>query len=377
MTEKYLVHIRNVLVTLLVIVFLAVLKVTGSVSINLVLALLIFFFIIPLVSFLERKHVPQTLVSFIAIMMVIVVFATASWFIAYVAELLVTNLPAYADKMDKFDAMLMSFLGRWINVPEESTISSFFNIDWVGVVMPMLRSISGTAFDVLKNSLIMIIFVSFLIIERHTIVPKIELAVAKDNQQQAVSILDKCNRQVSKYLGIKFLISLLTGILFYVVAKIAKLDFASIWGVLAVIMNFIPTFGSIIITALIILMAMVQYLPMWTPIIFVSVFSVAIQFVLGNIVEPRIQGNQLNLSPFVIIVAVSVFGYIWGFVGMFLAVPLLSIIVIVMSNFKATRGIAVMLSSPESLRRNMEYMNENDDKKQPSLFNSDYQSQQH
>ena len=128
------------------------------------------------------------------------------------------------------------------------------------------------------------------------------------------------------------------------------LDFAFLWGVLAVVMNFIPTIGSIVITVLTIFMAVVQFLPNWTPILIVAAGTILTQNIIGNIIDPRLQGNQLNLSPFVILVALSVFGYVWGIVGMFLAVPLLSVLQIVFANMEETKPIAILMSSGNSFR---------------------------
>ena len=187
-------------------------------------------------------------------------------------------------------------------------------------------------------------------LERHTLIPKITYAASKDKEGRVQAIWDRINRQVSKYIGIKSIVSVITGAFFYIVGKSVGLDFAFLWGVLAVVMNFIPTIGSIVITVLTIFMAVVQFLPNWTPILIVAAGTILTQNIIGNIIDPRLQGNQLNLSPFVILVALSVFGYVWGIVGMFLAVPLLSVLQIVFANMEETKPIAILMSSGNSFR---------------------------
>ena len=145
--------------------------------------------------------------------------------------------------------------------------------------------------------------------------------------------------------------SIITGGLFYLVGLLVGLDFAFLWAVLAVVLNFIPTIGSIVITVLMIIMSIVQFAPNITPIIIVAVSTVLIQNVIGNFIDPKLSGNSLNLSPFVILVALSVFGYVWGIVGMFLAVPLLSILQIVCANMEETRPIALAISSGRTIRK--------------------------
>jgi hypothetical protein len=89
-------------------------------------------------------------------------------------------------------------------------------------------------------------------------------------------------------------------------------------------------------------------------IIYVAVLMISIQMVLGNIIDPRLQGVQLNLSPFVILVALSLWGYIWGIAGMFLAVPITSVLQIICANVKSLRSVAIIISSGKGYRRQYE-----------------------
>ena len=162
---------------------------------------------------------------------------------------------------------------------------------------------------------------------------------------------ERISKQVSKYLLLKALISFLTGVLFYLTAQVSGMEVPLLYGVLAFVFNFIPSIGSIIVTIITIGMSVVQFAPRWSPIVFVAIMSVSTQMVLGNIIDPKLQGGQLNLSPVVILVGLSIWGYIWGVVGMFLAVPVISCIEIVCANVKALRPIALLLSGGRSFLR--------------------------
>ena len=354
MKDKYLKQIRNGLYVILAIGIMTICKVTSSVSINLILSVFIFLMMLPFVTALERIHVKGFIATIIAILLIIVIVSGVVWFILYTVNQLIGIIPAYSHRFTFLDAYLMDMVRRLRDVEDADSIIKLFNIDWASTVMPLLRSVSASAIEIAKNAVVTILLAVFLLLERHTIVPKMTAASQnKDNPEKASMMLDRINRQVSKYLGTKFVLSLITGILFYGIALIAKLDLAFLWGVLAVLLNFIPTFGSIIITAITILVAVVQFLPDWTPILIVAAGTIATQMIVGNIIDPRVQGNQLNLSPFVILVSLSIFGYIWGIVGMFLAVPIISILQIVFANMNSTRGIAIMMSSGSSLKRRM------------------------
>ena len=140
-------------------------------------------------------------------------------------------------------------------------------------------------------------FLLFLILERQTLTPKIKQAFNSEKSQMIVSIAQRTTNQISRYLLIKFSMSLITGILFYLTAAVTNLDFAILWGLLAFVLNFIPSIGSIIATLITIAMALIQFTPDWISIIYVAVLTISIQTVFGNIIDPRLQGVQLGLSP--------------------------------------------------------------------------------
>ena len=194
----------------------------------------------------------------------------------------------------------------------------------------------------------------FIILERQTVMPKLLAALPRGKVQRASQMVERMNRQTSRYLLTKVIISVATGIMFYFASIISHLDFALVWGVLAVILNFIPTIGSIVCTAGTIIMAIIQFAPDWGNIIYVTLLMISIEMVLGNIIDPRLQGVQLNISPLVILVALAVWGYIWGLAGMFLAVPLTSIIQIVCANIPTLRPIAILLSEGRYYRRDFD-----------------------
>ena len=348
MKEKYLKQIRNILYFLLTVTLMGICKITSSVSINLIMSMFIFLIMLPVVSALERHKVPGGLATLISALIAVMVVSAAVGFIFYTVNQLINILPGYVVRLNYLDSYLMGIISRVRGVPHQDSLIKFLNIDWASSLMPLLRSVSSSAINIIKNSLIILLLAMFLMMERHTLIPKLSSVTQNSENPEKVAIMmDRVNRQVSKYLGMKLLLSTITGLLFYATGL------AFLWGVLAVILNFIPTFGSIIITLITIFMAVLQFLPDWTPVIIVAAGTIATQMIIGNILDPRLQGNQLNLSPFFILASLSIFGYIWGIIGMFLAVPIMSIMQIIFANMDSTRGIAILVSSGSSLRKRM------------------------
>ena len=351
-TAKHIATIKTILVILLIIAVLAVSKISGKVSIQILLSVFIFLLVLPLASALEKAKFPNWLATVITVLVIIITVLFFVWFVFFTVDMLIQKVPDYAARINDLDGLLKSIASKWIEIPEDVTFFSTLKIDWVGsVIMPTLRSVSSSAISLLSTLLLVVLMTVFLLGERHTIIPKLLNFIQKGEEEKLTVIWDRIIRQVSKYISIKVSISLLTGILFYLVCLIAGLDFAFLWGVLAVVLNFIPTIGSIVITVLVTVMAIVQFAPAIGPILFVGISAIVIQNLVGNFLDPRLSGNSLNLSPFVILAALSVFGFVWGIVGMFLAVPLLSILQIICANVDSTRPIAMLISSGRSYRK--------------------------
>ena len=122
------------------------------------------------------------------------------------------------------------------------------------------------------------------------------------------------------------------------------LDNALFWAFVIFLLNYVPTVGSIVATVLPTLFALVQFDSYWMPL---AVFAGVgfWQFAIGNFLQPRMQGQSLNLSILVVLLSLSIWGAIWGIAGMFLAAPLTVMVMIVLSQFPTTYPIAVILSA--------------------------------
>ena len=350
-------QIRNILAFLAGVLFLFLLKVCSDFILPIVIAFFIFVLVSPILSRLDRMHVPRILSLVIVMVLVLVVFVLFVYVFFLMVNMLIQpgGIPAYAPRVQAFDRYLSSMLARYMDVdPQSFSLLSYLNIDWYGILMASLTSISGKFISILSDALLVYVYLLFIILERKTVFPKLLEAFPRGKAQRAGQMVARMNHQMSKYLLIKVVISIATGILFYFVSVITGLDFALVWGVLAVILNFIPTIGSIVCTAGTIIMAIIQFSPDWGYVIYISILMISIEMALGNIIDPRLQGVQLNISPFVILVSLAIWGYIWGLAGMFLSVPLTSIIQIISANVPALKPVAIMLSEGRDYRRRFE-----------------------
>ncbi len=341
---------KTALIIIAVIFVVAALKIANTVTLPLVISLFCFLLFNPLLNKMEKVKIPRWLGVVIAMLLLLIILVAAGWFFFFTIDLLVKRLPMYIGRFTVIDAWLADKL----NLDAGTSFLSYLNFDWQGIILSSLSSASGKAINVVSKAMLIYIFVLFLLLERQSLIPKLKVAIPSRKGMKLAVLFERVNRQISKYLLLKALISMATGLLFYLAALATGLDFAVMWGVLAFVLNFIPSIGSIIITVMTIIMAILQFFPNWANIIYVAILMISIQMVLGNILDPRIQGVQLNLSPFIILVSLSLWGFIWGIAGMFLAVPITSVIQILCANVKSLKPIAVMIGSGKSYRKMIE-----------------------
>ncbi len=361
-------QVRNILAFIAAVLFLFILKACSEFILPIVIAFFIFVLVSPILSRLDKLRIPRFISMILVMLLVLVVFVLFVYVFFMMVNMLIQpdGIPAYAARVQSFDRYLSALIAPYMDEdPATFSILMLLNIDWYGLLMASLTSISGKFISILSDALLVYVYLLFIIMERQTIFPKLLEAFPRGKAQRAGQMVSRMNRQMSKYLILKVVISVATGILFYFASLISGLDFALVWGVLAVILNFIPTIGSIVGTAGTIIMAIIQYAPDWGYVIYIALLMISIEMVLGNIIDPRLQGVQLNISPLVILVSLAVWGYIWGIAGMFLAVPLTSIIQIICANIPTLKPVAIMLSEGRDYRRRFERMKRRHRRKGP------------
>jgi len=245
------------------------------------------------------------------------------------------NVNKMTDSVNKrFDIDLANMLGDFTKDLKFGSILS--------VLFSTLTGLFGNAFTVL-------LYLLFLLLEE-PIFPKKIKAMYPDAKKykQVTDLVNKIDHSIGNYVALKTLTSLITGFLSYIALLFIGIDAPLFWAFLIFILNFIPTIGSLIATLFPALFAILQFGD-FTPGILVLAIVGAIQLIIGNLVEPRLMGNSLNISPLVVFLTLAAWGVIWGISGMLLSVPITVIMIIVMSEFSGTRPFAILLSQRGTL----------------------------
>lgn len=208
----------------------------------------------------------------------------------------------------------------------------------------LLRSTALSATTLVGGAFVVIVYAAFLLVERRMFERKLD-RMSSDPAQTARlrRIVSSINDRIGEYLAAKTLINAILGVISWAVLFAAALPFGAFWAVLIAILNYIPYVGSVLGVAFPTAYALVFY-PEANSVILLFLGLTAAQIFVGSVIEPRLLGQALNLSPFVILLAVTAWGAMWGITGALLAVPITASLAIVFSEFPGTRPIAVLMS---------------------------------
>ena len=343
---QYAKHIRNILLVFLVIFAISFLKLASSILLPIVIAMFLFMLLNPILNRLDGTRIPRLLSTLIVMVLVVLVSAVFIYVLFLIVNMLLSKLPYYAMRVNEIDMLLSQYIAPLLGMDgAEFSIIDYLDINWYTLAIQSLSSFSSSIIDLFSDWMLVFLYLLFILLERSSFPEKIMSVLSPEKALRVSKLSMKINRQIAKYIFLKLMISLITGFLFYAVAIHTGLDFALAWGVLATILNFIPTIGSIIVTAGTIIMAVIQFMPSWITVLYIAVLMISIEMIMGNIIDPKLQGVKLNISPLVILISLAFWGYIWGLAGMFLAVPITSTLQIFMANIPSLKGIAVILST--------------------------------
>jgi predicted PurR-regulated permease PerM len=213
-----------------------------------------------------------------------------------------------------------------------------FNVQ--ALVASMLASLSS----VIVNIFVIVLYASFLLVEQRTFGEKLaNMAANSSNAARIKSVVIDINRRIGAYLALKTLLGVVLGGLCWGAMLSVGLEFAGLWAVLTALLNYVPYIGSVLAIIFPVLMSVLQFGQV-NEVLIVLLSLTVIHFVIGNILDPYLMGNSLNLSPFAILASMAIWSAIWGVPGAFLAVPITVSVIIIFSEFEMTRPVAILLS---------------------------------
>ena len=316
----------------------------------LIVALILWFIVAEVRSLLSKikikqKSLPRPILTLISTAAVFFIFYIITDLIILNFQNLVVNAARYNDALVNLleqieDFMGIENLGEAVDNQQGAIVSGASN------AARALASFVGRMFLVL-------FYMLFLLLEEAALGNKMRKIYARSSSKQSIkNNISRISNLLSAYLGIKIFTSFLTGFLSYFVLLIIGIDLPMLWAFIIFILNFIPSVGSIVATSFPVIFSMLQFSGEWGKTLAVLIGVLAVQVGVGNLLEPRILGNRLNLSPLVVILGLTFWGFVWGFVGMLLSVPIMATLMIIFSQFEDTRSTAILFSKDG----NIEYL---------------------
>ncbi|MEM7502367.1 MAG: AI-2E family transporter [Pseudomonadota bacterium] len=288
---------------------------------------------------LQSKRVP----SFIAALLIVVAMMLLLGVIGTILGTSIADftaaLPGYQARLDTIIEGFFQFVARYVD--DDQSVENLSDLVDPGWAMGQAASLLNALRDVLTNAFLIMFTMVFILLEASGFSTKVRAAFG--NHTRAFVRARLFLNNLGRYLGIKTVVSMATGLSAWGLTWWIGLDFPLLWGMLAFLLNYVPTIGSIIAAVPAVLTAIVQ-------LGFADAASTALAFltinvVFGNLLEPRLMGYGVGISPLVVFLGLVFWGWVFGPVGMLLSVPLTMTLKMALESDPATRWIAILIGS--------------------------------
>ncbi|MBC7361104.1 MAG: AI-2E family transporter [Candidatus Aminicenantes bacterium] len=338
MSESKITRVSLIIIVLFIIGI--ILKLTKPILFPFLLALFISYAISPLLDWMLRLKFPKALAIVLILIFTFAILYLLGLLLYSSGKYFASELPKYSEKIN---SLITDFAGSLARLPVKVDIPSLVSQFNLEKVTNFLLSTLGSFLSFLTNMLLVFVFVIFILAGKDKLAGKIARAFAEERAAYVTRVLESINRQIQKYLAVKTFLSLLNGALVALILVIFGVDFALLLGFVTFILNFIPSFGSIVATIIPVVIAFFQFGNSLTPI-WVLISIAVTDTIMGNFIDPKLMGQGLDLSPLLVIFSLIFWGWLWGIPGMVLAVPLLAVMKIIFENIPSLRFLAVLMS---------------------------------
>jgi predicted PurR-regulated permease PerM len=333
--------IRILLTAACFVVVIAGMRAATEIMVPFLLSIFIAIICSPPLSLMQKKGVPNTLAVLVILIGIIAVGSLLVVLVGTSLNGFSSSLPVYQARLTQKTAALVSWLnGLGLELSSE-VLSDYFD---PGKVMGMIANTLTGLRGVLTNVFLIVLTVFFILLEASGFPKKLYIAVS--SPEASITSLTNFTENINRYLAIKTLISLFTGLAIWIWLALLGVDYPLLWGLLAFLLNYVPNIGSIIAAVPAVLLAFIQ-LGVSSALLTCLGYAV-VNVVIGNIIEPRVMGERLGLSTLVVFLSLVFWGWVLGPVGMLLSIPLTMIVKIALMSNNDTRWIAIMLGSAPS-----------------------------
>ncbi|PKG39261.1 AI-2E family transporter [Psychromonas sp. Urea-02u-13] len=333
---------RTALYCAAIVISLAGIKIAAPIVVPFLLSLFVAIICNPAINLLAERKVPRGLAITLVIFFIFSLFIVLGGVIGSSVSGFRSALPSYeAQLSNELDWIIGWMASHNVSISMTEVRGYFDPSKIMGLVTSTLSGFSS----VLGNIFLLLLTVVFMLSEGQGFAKK--LHVAFDDSAETERRLDHFLTLVNRYMAIKTLISLATGLIIGFVLWLMGVDFFVLWALLAFLLNYIPNIGSIIAAVPAVILTFLQLGLM--PATFVIGLFVSVNMIMGSVVEPKFMGRSLGLSTLVVFLSLIFWGWLLGMVGMLLSVPLTMIFKLALENSTEGRWFAILLSSDEEI----------------------------
>jgi len=288
---------------------------------------------------LQKQRVPSVLAALLIVSAMMFILAVVGIIVGSSIAEFTAALPTYQAGLDTIVQRALTFIGRFVD--DDKSIASLGDLIDPGWAMGLAATILNGLRDVLTNTFLILFTMVFMLLEASSVEIKVRAAFGRGGESFQRPRIFLVN--LGRYLGIKTLVSIVTGLVVGIMTWAIGLDFPLLWAMLAFLLNYVPTIGSIIAAVPAVLMALVQL--GYGGAVTTAIGFLAVNTVFGNMIEPRLMGYGVGLSPLVVFIGLVFWGWVFGPVGMLLSVPLTMTLKLALESDERSRWIAILIGS--------------------------------
>lgn len=309
------------------------------------IALLAYMLLLPLVNLMRKAGMGNLVIVIVCLLLLVVVVAFLGFFATISIQQLINKFPAYEARFKALNQSLDVFLAEVVKDEDLLSFLQSFEIPWFDLISSALGRASSQVVRIGKAVMMIFLFDFFLLLESNTLENKF-LAFSRNSASDTKmrQFLEKTNSQLSRFVGRKALICLLTGISYFIIGEVSNLDMSLACAVLAMLFNFIPAIGPVLSVCIASMFGLLQSFPNWGRFFMMLFLCIGVEILFVSLIGRKAKKSYLNLSPAFILISLVFGGYIWGLPGMFIAVPLMSLIQMILANLEPYQRYAVLMS---------------------------------
>jgi AI-2 transport protein TqsA len=329
---------RLLLMAACLVIVMAGLRAGQAFFIPLLMAVFLSILCMPPLRWMRRIGVPESLAIALVIGGAVLVVLGVAVVVGGTIQSFYEDLPAYRARLDGIVQGALSWLqSQGVDISADD-LSAKIN---TGAVLDLTGSTAASIVSAFSNVVLVLLLMAFMLFELSGGPARLRRALGDPHAD--LDYLRRGAAEVQRYLAIKTVMSLLNAAVVIGMCVALDVDFALLWGLFAFLFNYVPNIGSVLAGIPPVLLALVQHGPARAALL--AAIYIALDVLSGNVLEPRIMGKRLGLSPLVVMLSLVFWGWMWGPLGMLLSVPLTSAVKIMLEHTEDLRWVAVLLGS--------------------------------